>query len=94
MYMRCAGYTYKEVGNAIYKQAKSERGEQEHRNWEDYAQRMVNYSFGLPGDIDLAAFNPTQKQIQSFHGEAEKIEAERTQEKQSEQAPQYRMRLR
>jgi hypothetical protein len=77
LYMRCAGYTYNEVGNAIYKQAKLLREEQEHRNWEDYPQRMINYAFGAAGDIDIAAFRPTQEKILRFHQEAEKLEAAR-----------------
>jgi hypothetical protein len=77
MYMRCAGYTYNEVGNAIYKQVRSLRGEQEHRSWDDYPQRMINYAFGAAGDIDIAAFRPTPEKITSFHQEAERLEAAR-----------------
>ena len=77
LYMRCTGYTYREVGNALYTQARTQREEHEHRNWKDYPQRMINYAFGVPGDIDIAAFNPTPEIMQTFHREAEQIEAKR-----------------
>jgi hypothetical protein len=85
IYMRCAGYTHNEVGNAIYKQARPLRGEQEHRNWEDYPQRMINYAFGAAGDIDIAEFRPTPEKILSFHQEAERLEAARRAEERAEE---------
>jgi hypothetical protein len=69
------------------------RQEQEHRDWKDYARRMIWYAFGAAGDIDIAAFRPAQEQIRSFHAEAEKVEAERLRETRREEQPQYRMRL-
>jgi hypothetical protein len=78
----------------MYRQARPLRQEQEHMDWKDYARRMVWYAFGAAGDIDIAAFNPTQEQIQSFHAEAEKIEAGRLRETQREEQPQYSMRMR
>jgi hypothetical protein len=77
LWMRCAGYTHNEVGNAMYKQARPLRGEQERRNWEEYPQRMINYAFSAAGDIDIAAFRYTPEKIASFHQEAERLEAAR-----------------
>jgi hypothetical protein len=92
--MRLSGYSFGDVGNEMYRQARPLRQEHEHRDWKDYARRMVWYAFGAAGDIDIAAFNPTAENIRSFHAEAEQIEAEREQKKQREEAPQNRMRLR
>jgi hypothetical protein len=68
--MRLSGYSYGDVGNEMYRQARPLRQEQEHRDWKDYARRMVWYAFGAAGDIDIAAFRPTQEGIQKFHDEA------------------------
>jgi hypothetical protein len=38
----------------------------ESRNWQDYAQRIVWYTFGTPGDIDIAAFKPTPRENSEF----------------------------
>jgi hypothetical protein len=61
----------------MYKQARPLRREQEHRNWEDYPQRVINYAFGAAGDIDIAAFRPTPEKILGFQQEAERLEAAR-----------------
>jgi hypothetical protein len=91
MRMRVAGYSHADVANEMYRKARSLR--KENRDWKDYARRTVWYAFGAAGDIDLAAFNPTQERIRSFHAEAEKIEAERLRETRREEQSQYRMRL-
>jgi hypothetical protein len=85
LWMRCTGYTYNEVGNAIYKQARPLREAGERRDWKEYPQRMINYAFGAAGDIDIAAFRPTPEKILEFHQEAERLEATR-------EAPRMRMR--
>jgi hypothetical protein len=91
--MRLAGYTRAEVANEMYRKARPLRKE-ESRDWKEYARRTVWYAFGAAGDVDIAAFQPTPEKILSFHQEAVKIEAGRVREKQPEQGPQYRMRLR
>jgi hypothetical protein len=83
LWMRCTGYTYNEVGNAIYKQARTLREARERRDWKEYPQRMLNYAFGAAGDIDIAAFRPTPEKFLSFHQEAERLEA-------AQQAPRMR----
>ena len=84
-----SGYTRQEVGNEMYKKARSLR--EEGRDWKDYANRMVWYAFGIAGAIDIAAFKPTQENILSFHREAEKVEAARMGEVEQEAS---RMRMR
>jgi Holliday junction resolvase-like predicted endonuclease len=91
--MRLSGYSFGDVGNEMYRQARPLRQEREHRDWKDYARRMVWYAFGAAGDIDIAAFKPTTEIIQKFHKEAQEIEAARTRETRREEQPQYRMRL-
>jgi hypothetical protein len=61
--IRLSGYNFGDVGNKIYRQARPLRQEQEHREWKDYARRMVIYAFGVAGDIDIAAFKPTAENI-------------------------------
>jgi hypothetical protein len=94
IWMRCTGYTMQEVGNEMYKKARPLR--EENRNWKDYAPRMAWYAFGAAGDIDIAAFKPTQESILNFHQEAEKLEAARMgkveQEEAEREAPRLRMR--
>jgi hypothetical protein len=77
LWMRAAGHTVYEVADAMFKKARPLRMEKERRDWKSYARRTAQYAFGAPGDIDLAAFQPTPKKILSFHQEAEKIEAAR-----------------
>jgi hypothetical protein len=89
LWMRASGYTRQEVGNEIYKKARPLR--KESRDWQDYANRLVWYAFGAAGNIDIAAFKPTQENILHFHQEAEKVEAARTGEMECE-APRLRMR--
>jgi hypothetical protein len=93
LYMRCAGYKDHEIGAGILQEAKPLRQEREHRDWRDYAQRIVNYAFMTPGNIEIAAFNPTPEVIQKFHKEARDIEEERLGKPQQAEAPQYRMRM-
>jgi hypothetical protein len=69
--MRVTGYTDAEVANEMYRQAKPLL--QEHRDWRDYARRTVWYAFGAAGDIDIAAFQPTQAKILSFQQEVERL---------------------
>jgi hypothetical protein len=89
--MRVAGYTAPEVANEMYRKARPLRTE--NRDWKDYARRTAWYAFGAAGDIDIAAFKPTPEKIQSFHQEAERLEAERLGETaQVQEAPRLRMR--
>jgi hypothetical protein len=94
LYMRCAGYEYQDIGQAMFQGAKPLRQEQEHRDWKDYAQRIINYSFGTPGNIEIAAFSPTPEMIQKLHKEAQEIEATRLNKAQQQEQQQYRMRMR
>ena len=87
--MRLAGYTAPEVANEMYRKARPLR--EESRDWKDYARRMAWYAFGTAGDIDIAAFKPTQENILSFHQEAERLEAARMGEA-AQEAPRIRMR--
>ena len=87
--MRLAGYTASEVANEIYRKARPLR--EEDRDWKEYARRMAWYAFGAAGDIDIAAYKPTQEDILSFHQEAERLEAERMGETLQE-TPRIRMR--
>jgi hypothetical protein len=76
--MRVAGYTPQEAANEMYTKARPLR--KESRDWKDYVRRTVWYAFGTAGDIDIAAFQPTQEKILSFHQETEKLEAAKRQE--------------
>jgi hypothetical protein len=84
----------------MYRQARPLRQEQEHQDWKDYARRMIWYAFGAAGDIDVAAFKPTQEVIQKFHDEAVELEARQkeaaldAQRREEEQKPRPRMSMR
>jgi hypothetical protein len=80
LHMRCAGYADRDVGAGILQEAKPLRQEREHRDWRDYAKRIVNYAFLTPGNIAIAALNPTPEFIQKLHEEAREIEAAQAQE--------------
>jgi hypothetical protein len=96
LWMRAAGYTAFEVADEMFKIARPLRKENERRDWKIYARRMAQYAFGAPGDLDLAAFQPTPEKILSFQQEVEKLEAARLaaeREKETEQQrPAFRMR--
>jgi hypothetical protein len=61
--MRLSGYSFGDVGNEMYRQARPPRQEHEHRDWKGYARRMVWYAFGAAGDIDIAAFSPYRNRL-------------------------------
>jgi hypothetical protein len=91
--MRLAGYTMKEVGREIIRQAQTLRGKIEHRDWKDYAGKTTIYAFGAAGHIDIMNFKPTPEKILSFHQEAERLEAARMGTVEIErEAPRMRMR--
>lgn len=70
-------YTQVETANELYHKARPQRKEKESRNWIAYGHRVLRYAYGVAGDIDIAAFKPTQEKILAFSREVEKLEAAR-----------------
>jgi hypothetical protein len=94
LWMRAAGYTAFEVADEMFKTARPLRKESERRDWKIYTRRMAQYAFGAPGDIDLAAFQPTPEKVLHFQQEAEKLEAARLATEREKEAEQQRSVLR
>ena len=84
LYMRCAGYTMREVTNEQYRHAPRRPNGQSHDERTEYGRRVVGYAFGTAGDIDIANINPTLEQIQKLHYEAEKINREKKNQNEQE----------
>lgn len=94
LYLRCAGYSKADVANGIDRHTPAptdERGRHEKIN---YGRRIVGHAFGVAGDIDIAAFQPTLEQIQKFNIEAEEMERERIHHETRERRVRSTFRLR
>ena len=88
LYMRCAGYTPQEVANELYRHTPARPHGQNRDKRIDYGRRVVQYAFGMAGDIDIANINPTPEQIQKFNREAEHLQTN------IQESPQRRLRMR
>lgn len=58
--MRVIGYTQQEMAEDLYQKAWPQRKKKDRRNWIAYGHRVIRYAYGVAGDIDIAAFKPTQ----------------------------------
>lgn len=98
LWMRVTGYSKAEAANEIYKQARPSRSEK--RDWPAYVRGIARYAYGVAGDIDIDAFQPTPEKVLAFQQETEKLEAafqreEEARRRESEarqEAPRFRMR--
>jgi len=88
LYMRCAGYTPQEVANELYRHTPARPHGQNRDERIDYGRRVVGYTSGTAGDIDIADINPTPEQIHKFDREADSIVREEMKHDR------FRMRLR
>ena len=79
--MRCAGYTPQEVANELYRYTPARPHGQNRAERIAYGRRVVWYTFGTAGDIDIANVNTTPEQIEKFIHEAEKTKKQTVQYK-------------
>lgn len=63
LYMRCAGYTPQEVAGELYRHTLARLHAKNRDERIDYGRRVVWYTFGMAGDIDIANIQPTEEQI-------------------------------
>lgn len=69
LYMRCAGYTMREVANELFRLSPRRPHGQSRDERISYGHRAVWYALGTAGDIDIANIQPTEEQIQKLNHE-------------------------
>lgn len=94
LYLRCAGYTKAEVSKELSRRSPAPSTQREKTIKVFYEHRIVGQAFGVAGDIDIASFQPTPEQIQTFNRESEETERQRINRETVERQTRPAFRLR